>query len=122
MGMKFLRDVAKATCVVDPFCGHGTALAMGNALGMSAIGVEISRRRCKRAERLNLTNRLDLVSKAMRTIAWDVGSAKDDSFGAAATTNSDSTTASCINANINSSSIDLAKKKKKGGSRDKFYN
>ncbi|CAN5871131.1 hypothetical protein BH11MYX2_BH11MYX2_23640 [soil metagenome] len=38
-----------ATCVVDPFCGHGTALAAANIAGMAAIGVELSRRRAAKA-------------------------------------------------------------------------
>ena len=33
MGAAFLRHVAHATVVVDPFCGIGTVLAMANALG-----------------------------------------------------------------------------------------
>ena len=38
-----------ARTVVDPFCGHGTALAAANAHGLAAIGVELSRRRAKKA-------------------------------------------------------------------------
>jgi hypothetical protein len=38
-----------ARTVVDPFCGFGTALASANAHGLSAIGVELSRRRASRA-------------------------------------------------------------------------
>lgn len=36
-------------CVVDPFCGAGTVLAIGNALGLHAVGVDISPRRVKQA-------------------------------------------------------------------------
>lgn len=38
-----------ATTVVDPFCGLGSVLAAANAHGLAAIGVELSRRRAKRA-------------------------------------------------------------------------
>lgn len=43
-----------ATTVVDPFCGLGSVLASANAHGLAAIGVELSRRRARRA----------------RTVAW----------------------------------------------------
>jgi hypothetical protein len=38
-----------ATTVVDPFCGQGTALVAANAAGLSAIGVELSKRRAAKA-------------------------------------------------------------------------
>jgi hypothetical protein len=38
-----------ARTVVDPFCGLGSVLASANAHGMSAIGVELSRRRARRS-------------------------------------------------------------------------
>ena len=41
--------------IVDPFCGYGTVLAVANALGMGAIGVDLSARMCKRARRLSVT-------------------------------------------------------------------
>ena len=48
--------VADTACrtVVDPFCGVGTMLAVANNHGLSAVGVEISRRRAARAARLTL--------------------------------------------------------------------
>jgi hypothetical protein len=42
-------------CVVDPFCGRGSALAVANALGMDAMGVEMSNQRCQYARRLQLS-------------------------------------------------------------------
>ena len=45
----FLRDAARATIVVDPFCGRGAVLAAANALGMDALGVDKSGKRCKQA-------------------------------------------------------------------------
>ncbi len=38
-----------ARVVVDPFCGQGSALAAANARGLDAIGVELSKRRAKKA-------------------------------------------------------------------------
>jgi hypothetical protein len=48
-----LRDTACRT-VVDPFCGHGTMFASANAHGLSAIGVERSKRRVRKARALEL--------------------------------------------------------------------
>lgn len=39
--------------VIDPFCGAGTVLAVANEFGLDAIGVDISPRRIKQAQRLN---------------------------------------------------------------------
>lgn len=40
--------------VVDPFCGYGTVLAVANKLGMNAVGVELSRRRARKARLLEV--------------------------------------------------------------------
>lgn len=45
----YLRDEVGARVVVDPFCGRGTVLAVANAMGMDAIGVELSAKRCRAA-------------------------------------------------------------------------
>jgi tRNA G10 N-methylase Trm11 len=39
---------------VDPFCGRGTILAVANHCGLDAVGVEISRKRARKARRLAL--------------------------------------------------------------------
>jgi hypothetical protein len=52
--VRFARDVGKVKTVIDPFCGVGTVLAVANALGLDAIGVEKSRKRCEQARRLNV--------------------------------------------------------------------
>lgn len=39
---------ARAT-IVDPFCGHGTVLAVGNRRGFHTVGVERAKKRCKTA-------------------------------------------------------------------------
>jgi hypothetical protein len=48
VAVQFVASIGART-VVDPFCGLGSALAAANALGLSAIGVELSRRRARRA-------------------------------------------------------------------------
>ena len=49
---RFLLDNTTSRTVVDPFCGLGSALAVANALGMDAIGVELSRKRAEKAREL----------------------------------------------------------------------
>lgn len=51
---RFLVEHTAARTVVDPFCGVGTMLAAANAAGLSAVGVELSRRRAARARTLAL--------------------------------------------------------------------
>jgi hypothetical protein len=41
-----------ARTIVDPFCGRGTVLAVANALGLNAIGVDIGAKRCRTARAL----------------------------------------------------------------------
>ena len=48
-----LHDTPTRT-VVDPFCGWGTVLAVANALGLDAVGVDLSARMCKKARLLEL--------------------------------------------------------------------
>jgi hypothetical protein len=40
--------------IIDPFCGHGTALAVANALGLDALGVEIGKERARLARKLQV--------------------------------------------------------------------
>ena len=47
------RDTPTRT-VVDPFCGWGTVLAVANAIGLDAIGVERSARMCRKARVLHI--------------------------------------------------------------------
>jgi hypothetical protein len=50
----FLRDETQTSVVVDPFCGRGTVLAVANAMGFEAIGIDVSAKRCKAARRFTL--------------------------------------------------------------------
>jgi hypothetical protein len=52
--VKFLMAHTRCRTVVDPFCGMGTMLAVANANGLDAIGVEISRKRAENARSLAL--------------------------------------------------------------------
>jgi tRNA G10 N-methylase Trm11 len=38
--------------VVDPFCGRGTVLAVANAMGFDALGVDLGAKRCRAARAL----------------------------------------------------------------------
>lgn len=46
---RFLRDETATRVVVDPFCGEGSVLAMANAYGFEAIGIDRSGKRCRAA-------------------------------------------------------------------------
>jgi tRNA G10 N-methylase Trm11 len=51
---RFLLSDTGCRTVVDPFCGVGTMLAVANAHGLGAVGVELSPKRAERARRLVL--------------------------------------------------------------------
>ncbi|MCA9630378.1 MAG: SAM-dependent methyltransferase [Myxococcales bacterium] len=51
---RFLQAHTSTRTVVDPFCGQGTVLAVANRHGLDAVGVELSRKRAKRARNLQL--------------------------------------------------------------------
>lgn len=50
--VRFARDCVGAKTVFDPFCGVGTVLAVANTLGLDAVGVEKSKKRCEQARAL----------------------------------------------------------------------
>jgi hypothetical protein len=51
---RFILDETAARRVVDPFCGKGTVLAVANALGLAALGIELSGKRCRAARKLGV--------------------------------------------------------------------
>jgi hypothetical protein len=53
--VRFARDQVGARVVLDPFCGVGTVLAVANALGLEALGVEKARKRAEQARELRVT-------------------------------------------------------------------
>ena len=48
------RHTGAPKTVVDPFCGRGTTLAVANALGLDAVGVDTNKEQCYEARRLQL--------------------------------------------------------------------
>lgn len=50
--VRFAKDQVGATVVFDPFCGVGTVLAVANALGLDALGVEKARKRAEQSRSL----------------------------------------------------------------------
>jgi hypothetical protein len=66
---RFVLQETSTRTIVDPFCGWGTVLAVANALGMDAEGVDLSPRMCQRAKSLDLSSEVDaLISGA--TLDW----------------------------------------------------
>ncbi len=53
-GVAWLREHAGARCIVDPFCGVGTVLAVANRQGLDALGVELAPSRAAKARALTL--------------------------------------------------------------------
>lgn len=47
--VRFARDLVGAKLIFDPFCGVGTIPAVANALGVDALGVELSKKRCEQS-------------------------------------------------------------------------
>lgn len=55
LSSRFLLEHTACRTVVDPFCGMGTMLAVANAYGLDAVGVERSPKRAAKARVLDLT-------------------------------------------------------------------
>jgi hypothetical protein len=54
LACRFVIEQTRCRTVVDPFCGRGTVLAVANALGLDAVGVELCRKRARKAQGLRL--------------------------------------------------------------------
>jgi hypothetical protein len=55
LAVRYVLAETNARTIVDPFCGHGTALAVANALGLDAVGIDRSSRCCRAAKSLIAT-------------------------------------------------------------------
>jgi len=51
--VKYVKDQGVKE-IVDPFCGSGTTLAVANNLGLKAIGIDIDKKMCEMARKLNI--------------------------------------------------------------------
>jgi hypothetical protein len=51
---RFVARETTTSTIVDPFCGYGTVLAVANAIGLDAVGVDLSTRMVRRARSLTI--------------------------------------------------------------------
>src|SRR6218665_242733 len=51
---RYVLSPTPTRTIVDPFCGHGTVLAVANDLGLDAVGVELSNKRARKARALRM--------------------------------------------------------------------
>ena len=51
---RYVKQQTQSRLIIDPFCGQGSVLAVANALGMAALGVDLSARRCQKARALRI--------------------------------------------------------------------
>jgi hypothetical protein len=54
LACEYVSSHTSTRVVVDPFCGLGTVLAVANSMGLDAVGVEIVKKRARRARALEL--------------------------------------------------------------------
>lgn len=52
LACRYVLSHTPTRTIVDPFCGVGTVLAVANALGLAAVGVEIANKRARKARNL----------------------------------------------------------------------
>ena len=56
LACRFVQEQTRCRTIVDPFCGRGTVLAVANAMGLDALGVELCRKRARQAKALSLAS------------------------------------------------------------------
>jgi len=55
LACRFVLTQTPTRTVVDPFCGQGMVLAVANAMGLHAVGVELSAKRARKARALQIS-------------------------------------------------------------------
>jgi hypothetical protein len=58
LACRIVRTHTRSRTIVDPFCGRGMVLAVANAVGFDAIGVELSPKRARQAGALAMPSTL----------------------------------------------------------------
>jgi hypothetical protein len=61
LACRFIARETSTRTVVDPFCGHGTVLAVANFVGFHAVGVELGGKRARKARALRLDSEGELT-------------------------------------------------------------
>lgn len=59
----FVLLQTRTRTIVDPFCGHGTVLAVANQMGMNAVGIEKGRKRAEIARVLQVPTKNGLPAE-----------------------------------------------------------
>lgn len=67
LACKMVLAYTQTRTIVDPFCGHGTVLAVANALGMNAIGIDLSSKCVKKSRELTLSSLKPKVSQSLNS-------------------------------------------------------
>lgn len=60
---KFIAELVPSKTLVHPFCGQGSMIAVANAFGLSAIGIERSHKRAEVARKLTINPELNKFQK-----------------------------------------------------------
>lgn len=55
----FLRYIVNTSCIINPFCGHGTILAVSNYFGVPCVGIEVMPKRARKALSRDLRNQIN---------------------------------------------------------------
>lgn len=55
---RFIKEEAKSATLINPFCGEGSILAAGNALGLNTIGIEKGKKWAEKARALSVSEDL----------------------------------------------------------------
>jgi hypothetical protein len=52
-----------ATCIINPFCGQGTILAVADYFGVPSVGIEIMAKRARKAQCKDVRSRIDAIPR-----------------------------------------------------------